>query len=112
MILLLLLLLLLLMMMMMMIIIMIIIIHIIITFVFAPPVSWLRECVVASKHPSRLLLVPRGAPGWAPKQALFCRACSCVKSTTHRGPSDDDILESVNPLKVSSVECHLQSLQS
>ena len=34
----------------------------------------------------------------------------CVESTTHRGPSDDDILESVNPLKLSGVECHLQSL--
>ena len=77
---------------------------------FAPPVSWLRECVAASKHPSRLLLVPRGAPGWAPKQALLCLACSCVESTTHRDPSDNDILESVNPLKLSSVECHLPSL--
>ena len=27
-----------------------------------------------------------------------------------QGPSDDDILESVNPLKLSSVECNLQSL--
>ena len=30
----------------------------------------------------------------------------CVESTTHRGPSDDDILESVDPLKLSSVEYH------
>ena len=54
--------------------------------------------------------MPRGAPGWAPKLALLCHSCSCVQSTTHRGPLDDDILESVNPLKLSSVECHLQSL--
>ena len=54
-------------------------------FVFAPPVSWLRECVAASKHPSRLPFVPRGAPGWAPKQARWCRARSCVESTIQIG---------------------------
>ena len=64
------------------------------TFVFAPPVSWLRECVAASKHLSRLLSVPRGAPGWAPKwgmHVLDAFLCDLLAGYCPRKADDDDL---------------------
>ena len=64
------------------------------TSVFAPPVSWLREWVAASKHPSRLPLVPRGAPGWAPTRgmhALDAFGCGLMAGCCARKAGDNDL---------------------